>query len=321
MIAARSCGAAAARARDLLDLPRPPVVLAYGIGVDSTAMLIELVARGKTPDLVLTADTGSEKPATYAYLDIIRRWMDAHGIEFQICRYQPQRFKHWPPYATLIENVLTNATLPSISLGRHSCSLKWKIAPQDKFVAAWPPAIEAWNRGQKVVRLIGYDASPADTRRHAHALTIPSERFECRYPLREWGWTRENCIARIEAEGLPVPPKSACFLCCGSKPEEIRDLPPWCLRIIVLVEARAAPRLRTVEGLWRSSTRTRPGRMTDFIRNERLLPAGEIDRIEAEAPTSLSLFQEAAAEIPLPERPHLADWIARFQHQLETTPC
>ena len=61
------------------------VVLAYGIGVDSTAMLIELVARGETPDLVLTADTGSEKPATYDYLDIIRRWMEAHGIEFQIC--------------------------------------------------------------------------------------------------------------------------------------------------------------------------------------------------------------------------------------------
>jgi len=123
VIAAPRCGTAATRARDLLDLPQPPVVLAYGIGVDSTAMLIELVARGETPDLVLTADTGSEKPATYAYLDIIRRWMDAHGIEFQICRYQPQRFKHWPPYATLIENVLTNATLPSISLGRHSCSL------------------------------------------------------------------------------------------------------------------------------------------------------------------------------------------------------
>lgn len=73
MIAGPACAKPAVRARDLLDLPRPPVVLAYGIGVDSTAMLIELVARGETPDLVLTADTGSEKPATYDYLDIIRR--------------------------------------------------------------------------------------------------------------------------------------------------------------------------------------------------------------------------------------------------------
>lgn len=305
------------RAVDVLDLRNPPVVLAYGIGVDSTAMLIELVAQGRRPDLVLTADTGSEKPATYAYLDVIRPWMAAHGIDFRVCRYVPQRFKHWPPYMSLLENVLTNATLPSISLGRHSCSLKWKIAPQDKFVETWQPAIDAWARGHKVIRLIGYDASPADTRRHAHALTIPSDRFECRYPLREWGWTRDDCIARIEAEGLPVPPKSACFMCCGSQPDEIRDLPAWCLRLIVLIEARAAPRLRTVEGLWRTTTKKRPGRMTDFIRAEQLLPAGEIDRIAHEAPTALRLFQDAAADIPLPERPHLADWISQFNAQLE----
>lgn len=305
------------RQRDVLQAPRRPVVLAYGMGVDSTAMMIELVARGEAPDLVLTADTGSEKPATYAYLDIIKPWIERHNLDFRMCRYQPQRFKHWPPYATIVENVLTNATLPSISLGRHSCSLKWKVAPQDKFIASWQPAVDAWQRGQKVVRLIGYDASPADTRRHAHALTIASEQFECRYPLREWGWSRTDCIARIEAEGLPVPPKSACFLCCGSKPDEIRELPAWCLRLIVLVEARAAPRLRTVEGLWRSSTRTRPGRMTDFIRSERLLEPEEIDRIECEAPSALMLFQEAAAKIPLPERPHLADWIDQFQLQLE----
>ncbi len=52
--------------------PSAPVVLAYGVGVDSTALLIEKVARGERIDLVLTADTGVEKPATYAYLDVIR---------------------------------------------------------------------------------------------------------------------------------------------------------------------------------------------------------------------------------------------------------
>lgn len=106
-------------------------------------------------------------------------------------------------------------------------------------------------------------------------------------------------------------------MCCGSQPDEIRDLPAWCLRLIVLIEARAAPRLRTVEGLWRTTTKKRPGRMTDFIRAEQLLPAGEIDRIAHEAPTALRLFQDAAAHIPLPERPHLADWISQFNAQLE----
>lgn len=230
---------------DVLQAPRRPVVLAYGMGVDSTAMMIELVARGEATDLVLTADTGSEKPATYAYLDIIRPWMERHNLDFRMCRYQPQRFKHWPPYATIVENVLTNATLPSISLGRHSCSLKWKVAPQDKFIASWQPAVDAWQRGQKVVRLIGYDASPADTRRHAHALTIASEQFECRYPLREWGGheptaspgsrpkdcrSRQNrrafCAAAPSLTRSGSSPPGACGSSCWSRREQLRGNEP-----------------------------------------------------------------------------------------------
>ena len=125
MSAQPTSGTRLKRRVDVLHLPRSPLVLAYGIGVDSTAMLIELVARGEKPDLVLTADTGSEKSATYAYLDIIQPWMERHKLDSRICRYVAQRFEHWPPYATLLENVLTNATLPSISLGGHSSSLKW----------------------------------------------------------------------------------------------------------------------------------------------------------------------------------------------------
>ena len=107
-------------------LPPAPVVLAYGVGVDSTALLVELDARGQRPDLVLTADTGVEKPATYAYLDVIRPWMDERGIAHELVRYQPKRFKHWPPYYSLLEMALTNATLPSKSMGGSSCSLKYK---------------------------------------------------------------------------------------------------------------------------------------------------------------------------------------------------
>ena len=49
-----------------------PVVVAYGMGVDSTAMLIGLHQRGIRPDLILFADTGGEKPDTYLYAPIIR---------------------------------------------------------------------------------------------------------------------------------------------------------------------------------------------------------------------------------------------------------
>lgn len=290
----------------------PPVVLAYGIGVDSTALLVELHARGETPDLVLTADPGAEKPETYAYQRIMAEWMAARGIPYEVVTYRPRRFKHYPPYATLLTNLLANATLPSISMGRHSCSLKWKVAPQDAFLKQWAPAKAAWSRAKKVIRLIGYDASPADTRRYAHAATLSDPLFECRYPLREWGWDRTRCAARITEAGLPVPPKSSCFFCGAIRPDEVRALPAWCLRLIVLIEARAAPRLHTVEGLWRRSTRTRPGRITDFIRAERLLPPGEIAAIIRDAPTDLIGFQDAAALIPVTERPTMEEWLADF---------
>lgn len=302
-----------ARAPDyILVCAPPPVVLAYGIGVDSTALLVELEARGQAPDLVLTADPGAEKPETYVYQEMMAAWMAARGIPYEVVRYVPRRFKHWPPYYSILANVLTNATLPSISLGRHSCSLKWKVAPQDAFLRAWVPAQVAWSRGQKVVRLIGYDASPADSRRYAHTATIDDPLFECRYPLREWGWTRDRCVARIVAAGLPVPPKSSCFFCGAIRPDEVRALPSWCLRLIVLIEARAEPRLRTVEGLWRRSTKTKPGKITDFIRAERLLPEAEIAAIRRDAPTDLIRFQDAASIVPLSERPTMEAWIETF---------
>lgn len=102
------------------------------------------------------------------------------------------------------------------------------------------------------------------------------------------------------------------------KPDEIRELPRSYLRLIILMEARAAPRLRSVEGLWRKGTKglrgreARPGSMTEFIRAERLLPHSEIDDIIAYAPADLISFQEAAALVPLVERAPLRTWLDRF---------
>lgn len=304
--------------RDHLAAAPHPVLAAWGGGVDSTAMIIELVERGEPPDAVLMAETGSERPETDAFVPLFRAWMDARGVENHLVRYSPKRFKHWPPYASLLENLLTNGTLPSISFGRHSCSQKWKIAPQDAWAERWPLARAAWARGGKVVKLIGYDCSPADERRYAHREGHVDPRFLFRYPLREWGWTRSDCIARIRAADLPVPVKSSCFFCAAMKPDEVRSLPTAYLRLIVLIEARAAPRLRTIEGLWRKPVlgrgraEARPGAMTAFIRAERLLPHEEIDRIVRSAPAQLLAYQAAAARLSLGDREPMSGWLERF---------
>lgn len=55
------------------------LIFNYGMGVDSTAMIVGMHARGERPDLILFADTGGEKPETYAYLPHINAWLEARG--------------------------------------------------------------------------------------------------------------------------------------------------------------------------------------------------------------------------------------------------
>jgi hypothetical protein len=287
----------------MTNLSRRPIVLAYGLGVDSTAVIVGCVQQGLPIDAILFADVGGEKDETYAFLPIINAYLEKHGYPtVAVVRYQAQNFKHYPPYATLEENCLTNGTLPSEAFGFGSCSQKWKATPQKKWLEAWAPAIATWARGEKVIRLIGFDASCADQKRTYAAESIPDARFEYRYPLQAWGWDRATCKAMIAAAGLPVPPKSSCFFCPNMSKDEVRALPADRLQRIVLMEARAKPRLTKIDGLWRTGckgkkdpAKKKPGTMTEFIRTEGLLPAHQIDHIANNAPAELIDRMEAFA--------------------------
>ena len=261
-------------------MEKQPLLVAYGMGVDSTAMLVGMHKRGIRPDAILFADTGSEKPETYHYIDIIQSWLERVGFpQLTIVRYVPKRFKH-APYATLEGNCIANSTLPSLAFGRKSCSLKWKVAPQDKWTENWAPAQSAWADGLRVTKAIGYDASPADTRRctYASAKYGEDEKYQYWYPLQDWGWTRDRCMREIASAGLPVPVKSACFFCPASKPHEIAaivDDHPELADRIVAMEAKAAPNLKKIEGLWRKGVKgvrggtPKPGSMTTYIEHYR----------------------------------------------------
>jgi hypothetical protein len=229
--------------------PDCPLVVAYGLGVDSTALLVEFARRTIRPDLILFADTGGEKPETYAYLDVIRPFLAQVGFpDVVVVRYRPR----WAAYDTLEGQCLHTHYLPSLAYGGRSCSLKFKKRPQDRFVAAWEPARRCWARGGKVVKAIGFDAGPADSRRHR----LPQdERFTYWYPLVEWGYDRERCQEVITAAGLPVPMKSACFYCPASKKQEIvwlQERHPELLQRALNIEGNARGKLRSVKGLGRS---------------------------------------------------------------------
>ncbi|MCH8137297.1 MAG: phosphoadenosine phosphosulfate reductase family protein, partial [Proteobacteria bacterium] len=57
-----------------------PLIVCYGAGVDSTAMLVALKREGTRPDLIIFSDTGGEKPETYEYLERLEALL---GVEVQ----------------------------------------------------------------------------------------------------------------------------------------------------------------------------------------------------------------------------------------------
>lgn len=207
-------------------MQRAPVIVNLGMGVDSVAMLVGMQARWERPDLILFADTGVEKPETYAYLDVLNDWLAAVAFPLVTVVKRPVGPAG---YRTLEENVLRNETLPSLAFNMKGCSLKWKVEAMDAHILGiqrgpnkrhgWQPALDAIAAGVKPVKCIGYDNGPKDSRRAVGK--TEDETFRYRYPLREWGWDRERCIEEIKRAGLPVPVKSACFFCPASKSWEL----------------------------------------------------------------------------------------------------
>ncbi len=224
-------------------------VVSFGGGINSTALLIGMHERGWQPDAIVFADTGGEKPETYQHMNRMREWIHEIGWpEMNIVRYSTSR------HGTLENECLNNETLPSKAFGFGGCSVKWKRQPMDKWVEAWEPTQAAWERGEKVSRLIGLHAG--EMRRGK----IPDDdKYTYRYPLREWGWTQVDCQAACARAGIPLPVKSACFFCPAMRKTEVIQLAeqhPDLFERAVEMERNAneAGNLETVKGLGRHWT-------------------------------------------------------------------
>lgn len=105
------------------------------------------------------------------------------------------------------------------------------------------------------------------------------------------------------------------------KPHEVMAFSEEELRIIVLMEARAKPRLRNVDGLWRRpvlgrrGATPRPGSITQSIRDRGLLLPAEVDRIVSSAPTELLAVQAAQAALPVEARTPMGCWLDPFKRR------
>lgn len=227
------------------------IVLCFGSGVDSTAMIVALHEAGIRPDEITFADTGGEKKSTIEHLHRMNTILATWGWpKIQICKKQTLASTG---YSDLYGNCMKNETLPSLAFGMKSCSIKWKQTPQDQFLMGvlrgpnkrepHPLWVHAKASGERIVKLIGYDCSKADMRRSKDLATEDAD-FDYLYPLQLIGWARPDCISAISsALGADlVPSKSACFYCPASKHWELYWLAahePEMLESALLLERRA----------------------------------------------------------------------------------
>jgi len=211
-----------------IELPpvvRQPLMVSYGMGTDSTALLallIKMVERGNAdamPDVIHFADVRAEKDVTMAYVDKAQRYLKAAG--FPAVTVVSKFGRGTSKDDSIIENCERLKTMPSICFGGKSCSIKHKADQMDLWTNKWLPAQQAWAAGLTVLKLIGYDAGKADMRRSTNP---GDEKYTYCYPLRDAGLTRPDLTAIIAAMGWDDPGKSACFMCGATKRHELVPL-------------------------------------------------------------------------------------------------
>jgi Phosphoadenosine phosphosulfate reductase family len=212
-------------------------IVSFGGGVNSTAMLIGMCERSERPDAILFADTGGEKPKTYEHVQEMQRWCYAKGFpEIAIVKEGNG----------LEDDCLTRETLPGKAFGFGSCSERYKVRPQRRWVKERGITDAMW--------LVGIHIGE----KHRAERTL-NQRDDVRFPLIEWEWNQDDCIQAIKRAGLLVPVKSACFFCPAMRKQEViqlaKDNPDLFQRALDMEDgARDAGGLTTVKGLGRGWT-------------------------------------------------------------------
>jgi hypothetical protein len=247
-----------------------PVVLTYGGGTNSSAILVELIKRGyPAPNLIVFADTGAERPQTYSHISRMSMYAVDNGYpEILIVKNtQPSKM------GGLYEMCMHYGRLPAVAYGFKSCSYQYKIEPVRKLIE------ERFGKKTPYLKIVGYDAG--EERRVDNAKGKETEFQTNWYPLIEWGMDRDACIESLRESGIPLAGKSSCFMCPNSRQQEVRDLvrqyPEYKIKIVDL-EKRAWD-ASLADGITPAAVGLgRSWRWTDMLANGDLFDAPDIDK-------------------------------------------
>lgn len=203
----------------------PSVVLSYGLGVDSTAILLRWISDPSSRDfdlselMVITAMTGDEWTQTGELVtDHVLPLMRAHGIRYvQVARATGSQSDgvavlddstspttlHLRGAYRLSDEMFTAGTIPQRG-GSRLCSSKSKGWALDKFI------LDATG-GRPFRHVIGFEAN--EMSRARKDCTYDTDIRGGEYPLIQWGWDRQTCIDYIRSVLGVTWAKSACTFC------------------------------------------------------------------------------------------------------------
>lgn len=199
-------------------------ILHLGLGVQSTT-LAQMIILGEMEkvDMALFADTGNEPSWVYDNLEYMRPRFESVGIPLIVCKK--------PNSNGIVEDLkvasLRFATMPLYSFNRETgkrailrrqCTSEYKIQPNDDYILSW--LIE---RGHaKVNRAGARRVNPSVQTINLYGISADEKHRqgkrgqawqEARYPLISLNLTRNDCIAWLLRQDLPVPKKSSCIVC------------------------------------------------------------------------------------------------------------
>jgi hypothetical protein len=272
------------RARKELDAEVKHII-SLGAGVQSSTMAL-MAAHGEItpmPDAAIFADTQSEPASVYRHLD----WLESK-LPFPVYRVTAgslrgeilaatrgeQRMDARPPF--FVENG---------GMLNRQCTQDYKILPIQRKVRELI-GLKPKQRGPKEVMVEQWIGISTDEASRMKPSRLPYVRH--RWPLIEAGMTRGHCLAWMERNGYPKPPKSACTFCPYHDNSLWRDMKmndPESFADAVLVD-------RAIRNGVKDRTNGRPVSPSRWYLHRSCVPLEEVDFSNAEDMGQGSLFAD-----------------------------
>lgn len=231
-------------------------VLSYGMGVESTAILVRWLLEPTTRPcrlsdlIVITSQVGNEYAQTgrdveryilpllrqhnVRYVQVARAGhLEADGITILEDSNQPTRMFLDGDYR-LSDELLSVGSVPQFGGRSHKCSLKFKMfvieswlstyAQGSSFRHAFGYSSEETKRSDNcelaTARRVAFGFNADEQVRIDRAVTYDTVSRESFFPLQEWAWTRQDCVDYLTSVFGMTWERSCCTFCPFTKRDD-----------------------------------------------------------------------------------------------------